>query len=239
MSQVTINKSQALAAATAMSAVGFLTVPGMAQAEPMFPLAPACAKYEFDAPFQYTQDNEYVVQIPVTGDRAGPGKAMYLIPGRTLGTFGTPSGGIHGRTIDIRVNWEEGPGKGLSSNITGQINDDLFATGVAKNSQGVTNTWKSSFKQKCVPAAAPVPVQPPPLAPKTATVLMATNIFNLPDGEGTEYLDDDGQPIFKPPGAVQLVAPDLCRDNWCHVVAPEVDGPAWIFIGDGFGTYTP
>jgi hypothetical protein len=75
---------------------------------------------------------------------------------------------------------------------------------------------------------------------KTATVLQATDIYNKPDGPGkAPYKDASGNNKFKPPGQVQLVAPDLCQNNWCHVVgAPEVpQGPAWIYIGDGMGTY--
>jgi hypothetical protein len=72
---------------------------------------------------------------------------------------------------------------------------------------------------------------------KTATVLQSTDIFNKPQGD--PYKDANGNNKFKAPGSVQLVAPDLCKDNWCHVVgAPEVpQGPAWIYIGDGMGTY--
>jgi hypothetical protein len=45
MSQVTnAKRSQVFAAVTAIGAVGFLTVPATAQADPMFPLAPACVQ---------------------------------------------------------------------------------------------------------------------------------------------------------------------------------------------------
>jgi hypothetical protein len=67
-----------------------------------------------------------------------------------------------------------------------------------------------------------------------------TNIFDAPDGRGTEYRDANGDPIFKSPGPVTLVEPELCRNDWCHVVAPEVPpGTGWIYIGEGFGTYNP
>jgi len=163
---------------------------------------------------------------------------MYAKLGQTEATFGTANGSINGRTIKINVTWDQGPGRGLWSDITGQINDDLFASGTAKNSQGVTNTWKTSAKQRCVPAEKPQPPPPPPQAPKTATVLKATNIHDLPDGEGTPFLDENGEPIFKPPGQVTLIEPGLCRDQWCHVVAPEVPpGEGWIYIGEGHGTF--
>ena len=48
MSHVTVvNRSQLFAAAAAISAVGFLTVPTPAQAHPMLPLAPPCSQYGF------------------------------------------------------------------------------------------------------------------------------------------------------------------------------------------------
>jgi hypothetical protein len=74
---------------------------------------------------------------------------------------------------------------------------------------------------------------------KTATVLQATDIYNAPNGTGQPYKDANGANRFKPPGQVQLVAPELCNTatNWCHVVAPEVPGQAYIYIGDGLGTY--
>jgi hypothetical protein len=68
-------------------------------------------------------------------------------------------------------------------------------------------------------------------------VITPTDIFNKPDGNGTEYRNANGIPIAKQPGQVQLVEPELCRNNWCHVVAPEVPGDAWIYIGDGMGTF--
>lgn len=79
---------------------------------------------------------------------------------------------------------------------------------------------------------------------KTATVLRATTIYPTSAG-GEAYKNADGSEKFKPPGQVQLVAPDLCKaDDWCHVVgAPQVpQGDAWIFIGDDgsgspLGTY--
>ena len=75
---------------------------------------------------------------------------------------------------------------------------------------------------------------------KTATVLQATNIYPVAGGNGEPYKDAKGDPKFKPPGQVKLVAPDLCRtDNWCHVVgAPQIpQGEAWIYIGDDLGSY--
>jgi hypothetical protein len=58
MSQLTIvNRSQLLAAATAITAVGFLTLSPPAQAHPMLPLplAPACSQWGFPGLFALKQ----------------------------------------------------------------------------------------------------------------------------------------------------------------------------------------
>ena len=223
-----MKKSPLFAAATAISAMGFVTVPGPAQADPMIPLAPPnCERYEFTAPFEYTQDNGYTFQFPAIGDRI-QGRAMYAIVGQTEGTFGPANGGISGRTININVTWDQGPGKGLWSQITGQINDDLFASGTAKNSQGVSNTWKTSFKQKCVPAAPVVkpPDQPPKVDPpkNTATVVSPTNIWTAPSHlGGIQLFNDDGSPRTLTNGDVLTsVEPGCTKDTWCVGINPKI-----------------
>src|SRR3954465_9924764 len=57
------------AAATAIGAVGFFTVPGLAQAHPMspLPLAPACDSYGFNGATALSQDNGWAVQFSSTG----------------------------------------------------------------------------------------------------------------------------------------------------------------------------
>src|SRR5216684_5454676 len=68
MSQsIIVNRSQLLAAATAITAVGFLTVSPPAQAHPMLPLGPACSQYGFPGDFSLKQSNGPVVRFNATG----------------------------------------------------------------------------------------------------------------------------------------------------------------------------
>jgi hypothetical protein len=246
MSHNSLNKSQLFAAATAISAVGFLTFPAPAQANPMFPLAPGCASYSWPGGggFSVHAGNGTTTNMSTSQDRV-VGRSFYLADGAQAAdaTYGNPSGGIIGGTsIDITINWDQGPGAGYAWHFVGKINDDGLASGTLHASNR-DDAWSSSQKFSCITSATPpapapqAPAQPPP---KTATVLKATDIYDLPDGKGTKYKNAQGKPIFKGPGPVTLVAPDLCRDNWCHVVAPEVPpGNGWIYIGEGLGTYTP
>jgi hypothetical protein len=83
MSRLTIvNRSQLFAAATAVTAVGFLTFTPPAQAHPMLPLAPPCGRYDFPAVFTLKQSNGDTVQLHGNyQDATGPAVA-------TGGTYG-------------------------------------------------------------------------------------------------------------------------------------------------------
>jgi hypothetical protein len=177
-----------------------------------------------------------VVTVPATPD----GK----IAGRADGTFtgvdhggGNATGQITGNDVDITVAFDGGEVGGVFAGANFHFVGKVLAAGGAAGT--VTSTegrepvdWHTRSTESIVCA----PVGPAPTAAKTATVNKPDDIYDKPDGTGTAYKNDDGSNIFKPAGPVQLVAPDLCRDNWCHVVAPEVPGPAWIYAGEGFVT---
>jgi hypothetical protein len=164
MSHVTILKrSQLLAAATAISAIGFLTVSAPAQAHPMIPLAPACATYLWPGGgvFTITAGNGTTTNISTSQDYV-VGRAFYLADGAQAAdaTYGNPSGGITGGTsIDITIKWDQGPGAGYTSHFTGKINDDGLASGVLTLGNRQDN-WSSSQQFSCItqaPAPAPAP----------------------------------------------------------------------------------
>lgn len=163
------------------------------------------------------------------GSSIGPG--VGTASGGINPTYGDVTGSITGRDIQFTVVWHDNKG---TAQFKGTVGDDGIARGTATGPQIPINLWNpgpwsSTDALECG--------APGGQAGKTATVNTATDIFNKPDGNGTEYLNGDGIPIAKQPGKVQLVEPELCRSNWCHVVAPEVPGDAWIYIGDGMGTY--
>jgi hypothetical protein len=174
MSTTTKQKTLVAASAAAISTIGLLTCPALAQAEPMFPLAPACDNYELGnsgALLQLNQSDGVVVQLPTSGpslQNAGPGRVMYLIPGRTEGTFGNAYGGIQGRNINFTVKWDQGPGAGHTNTYTGRVGDDGFATGTTTSTDRATSNWRSTWGHNCVykpPVQAPPPPPPPPPLP--------------------------------------------------------------------------
>lgn len=230
-----VNRSQLFAAATAISAMGFLVFPATAQAKPMVPLAPACNKYEFAGLLELKADNGVTVQVPTSGTTVGPGKAMYAIFGRTEATFGNVYGGINGRNINFTAHWDAGLGAGLTSTYTGQIDDDGFARGTTKNNLNHTNSWRNNDKNtfRCTTTPPPV-VAPPPaggggvkeVGKKPFTVVGEdVNVYdrpNWPEGVAT-FLG-----ILRE-GAQVLAAGSGCRmDDWCEVKGPDVPG------GQGF-----
>jgi hypothetical protein len=240
----TIERNMVLVAATAISAVGLLNLSAPAYADPI-PVPPNCNNHFLfsTVDVDITQDNGIDV-FPAT-DQGGTniaGPAYYLAGPARAKTTGSVVGGMNENFIDFTANWDNGG----SNHYTGQINPDGSMSGTTLNNKNVKNNWNSGRGSlKCAPvapvaAAAPVnPVNPPPVVPPptaTATVNKSDDIYNLPDGNGTPYLDANGHNIFKSPGQVQLVSPDLCRQDWCHVVAPEVQGQAWIYAGEGFMT---
>jgi len=165
-----VNGSQLLAAATAIGAVGFLTVSPPAQAHPMFPLGPACSQYGFPGVFTLKQSNGDTVRFNSTGLAAsGPATAT----GGSNGPLqGSVSGGIQADKLDFKVTW----GPNSVGDYTGSVGGDGFAHGdtsdeyqpfigvfdsTASAPNGVAH-WDSTVPLMCITAAAPPPPPPPP-----------------------------------------------------------------------------
>ena len=189
MSRVTIvDRSQLLAAATAISAVGFLTVSTPAQAAPMFPLPldPPCSQFGFPGNFSLKQSSGYTVRFNSTGPVAsGPAHAT----GGDRGGFdGNVTGGIQGDKLDFEISWgiiytnQSTPSKG---HYTGFVGNDGFGHGDTFDESGGSSAhWDSTVPLVCstpatpppAPESAPAPAQPAPPDAQTAAARLGVAV---------------------------------------------------------------
>jgi hypothetical protein len=246
------------AAATAIGAVGFFTVPAPAQAAPLapLPLAPACDSYGFNPGGNYgiRQDNGWGVDISGNGPTAAGDANAHGDSGATM--HGSVSGGVNGRSVDVTINWDSGP----RGHFTGVVDEDGFATGTSTDlTSGNSTGWHAIGRLVCltapppeqvplprqgVPITLPPPQQAPPPVTGTAgpspyplaTVLADNNVYdkiNVPEGTGhiIGMLQAGRQVQVQgtcTPGDAEGKAGD-----WNHVVVPDMPGGtgyAWGFI---------
>jgi hypothetical protein len=169
MSQLTmVNRSQLLAAATAISAVGlFVTVSPPAQAHPVLPLAPACSQWGFPGVFTLKQTNGDLVRFNSTGPVAS-GQAEATTPDREQHGY-VQGGSIQGDKLDFTLGWSDVQG-GPVGVYTGVVGSDGFAHGETRDRDfGETALWDSTVRLVCTtpaasasaPASAPAPAAPP------------------------------------------------------------------------------
>ncbi len=172
-------------------------------------------------------NGNHTVTLQASGSTLGPG--VVVATDGINPVYGHATGSIAGTTVNFVIDWDDNQGTAIYSGDTGS---DGFAHGNSTGNVVPINLWNPG------PWDSTDALDCSQLTPtgQTAFVNQPDNIYDQPDGNGNEYLDDNGNPIFKPVGQVQLVEPDGCRNDWCHVVAPEVPGPAWIYAGDGFVT---
>ena len=163
MSQLTVVKrSQLLAAATAITAMGFLTVSPPVQAHPMLPLAPACNQYVFNGDFTLRQDNGALISFNSTGPVASG-----TVRGGT--DSGIVTGSIQGRNVDFTINWG---GPDIQPEYVGTVGDDALIHNGGQ--RGTPFTWDSTRPLGCQDLSEPVTEVPnqrvvPPAAPMTTT----------------------------------------------------------------------
>jgi hypothetical protein len=176
MSQLTIvNSSQLFAAATAITAVGFLTVSPTAQAHPMlpFPLGPACSQYSFpdgDWPIQINGE-PYVIQTHHGANAAG----RVLLNGKYMGSV--TSGGIYKNSsnslilVSFTITYNENVMEGYAGNV-----DDDGLVHVGRVGTG-TGSWNSTRPLECndAPAPAPAPAQQPAPPAAAAAARLGVN----------------------------------------------------------------
>jgi hypothetical protein len=170
------NRSQLLAAATAITAAGFLTVSPPVQAHPMLPLAPACNQYVFNGDFTLRQDNGALISFNSTGPVAG-GTAR----GGT--DSGTVTGSIQGRNVDFTINWG---GPDIQPEYIGTVGDDALIHNGGQ--RGTPFTWDSTRPLGCQNSllsepATLVPNQRvvPPAAPMTTSTSSPADVTELPN----------------------------------------------------------
>jgi hypothetical protein len=142
-----------IAAATAICAVGFLTVPTPAQGVPMLPLAPACSEYEFNGDFSLYQTNGWSVNFTSTGPIAtGRARAVKPVEGVMNGVI---SGSITGRHLDFTIRWDNGP----RGRYTGDVDEKGIAHGFTVDE---VNTWSTANWDAIVPLGCVTPPAVPP-----------------------------------------------------------------------------
>ena len=251
MSHATImSRSQLFAAATAMSAAGFLAVPTPAHAGPMFPLplAPPCNQYVFNGDFRIRQDNGWQTLFTSTGPGAGTGSAV-SVNNDNVGklTGGVSGGGINGHNVNVTVIWA-GVGRG---NYTGTVGDDaLVHRGVyVDQNSGNSVNWDSTSPLGCNDAAPPPDPQvvlvpgvtdPPPhqVGPQAplvpgATVTSDVDVYDVPGGNGKiiGILRSGRQVKLATDNGLPAAPGQTCKPNdWCHVVIPELPGGSgWVW----------
>jgi len=173
MSHVTIvNRSQLFAAATAISAVGFLTIPTPAQAHPMLPLAPACSQYSFpdgDWPILMQNIGSLVITTHHGANAAG------RVTGKAVGNV--TSGGIYsgGRNVDFTITFSDT----RQTRFTGTVGDDgLVHLGVANgwDNGGTGVSWDSTRPLDCADAPPPAPAQQPAPPAQTAAARLGVAV---------------------------------------------------------------
>jgi hypothetical protein len=174
MSQLTIvNRSQLLAAATAIAALGLLvTGSPPAQAHPMlpFPLAPDCSQWGFPGNVSIFQTGAIVITFNSTGPVAkGVAKAK-LDNGEQM--IGNISGGIQGDKLDFTIRWDGNAGLGHYTGVvttttlpSGQVPGDAYGDTVDENNPSSTGSWFTEAPLVCTTPAAPPPAAAPPPPP--------------------------------------------------------------------------
>lgn len=226
MSHVIVNKSPLFAAATAISAVGFLTAPAPAQAVPMLPLAPASTGCTFGGDFALQQSNGARVSFSSTGPAAS-GRA--LATGTGAGQMhGNVSGSINGRQLDFTIRWDNGP-RGHYTGDVSEFDDFAHGTTVDEANPDLKATWDSTVPLVCIaPGLGDTPIRdlptgptlvnppPPPAAPaapapNAATVTSDVDLYDVPGGDGSVI-------GMLRKGEVVGLAGNCPANDWCQVI---------------------
>src|SRR5258708_24145645 len=166
MRPTAVRTSQVFAAATAITAVGFLTVAAAAHAHPMLPLAPSCSQYVFNGGFSLREDAGprflgAQTFFSSTGPTTVGGRAVSVSDDNVHKWSGNVSGGIQGRKIDFTITWDGGPDV-APSHYTGTVGDDgLVHRGVS--SWGGGPIGREPRKRPRHLGDPPAPPPPPPL----------------------------------------------------------------------------
>lgn len=241
MSSKTKQNRMVAGSAAAVSAIGLLAGPAIAQALPMFPLAPTCS---FNGTYVLNQSNGFRVEFPWNG-AAPSGTAIAYGNDQQVKLTGPVNGGItSANEVAVTIDWANTPSYGqyvgkldAGGNVRGGFNQDVGAP-------GNTATWDSVTPLKCVEAAAPAPAPakvetppkvdtPPAPAVQKATVKEESDVYDGISGNRIE------EPFALAVGK-QYETVQPCADNWCLLKIPELPGGAhgalaakqgWVYAG--------
>jgi hypothetical protein len=208
-----------LAAATALSAAGFLMASAPAQAYPTVPLAPACLQYGFPGDVQIRQNNGWNVTFSSTGTTAsGPATAKGA-SGATM--QGTVSGSINQRHVDLAFPWDSGQ----TGHYVGDVGDDGKAHGTTGSA-----SWDTVFPLSCITQPDAPPPQQPAGPQKTMATVVGENVdvYNIAAGDVPDP-DDPNAPVGVKIGELQVgrqveLAGACNPQDWCKVLVPELTG---------------
>jgi hypothetical protein len=149
------------AAATAISAVGFLTVATPARAGPMIPLplAPPCSQFVFTGGYSLREDaGPRLVGAQTFFSSTGPttvgGRSVTVSDDNVTKWLGNVTGGIQGRNIDFTITWDGG----TPSHYTGTVGDDGLVHRGVSSFDGSPTGWDSING----PLGCSTPAAPPP-----------------------------------------------------------------------------
>lgn len=233
-----LNRSQALSV-LAVCAAGLLIDLPTAVGIPHVPLAPVCDPPAFPPIFLVTQSDGWTVDVPATSGTELQGTATAKSPsGESL--FGRVSGGLTGKNkISFIVNWENGH----RSKYDGTVGPDGAVSGGRRDIRAEVNApdntnWGASLVILCnkvtsneqpqqpapQPEPEPEPEPEPPAVLGTLEVLIPTDVFDAPGGDGNEV------GVSLPFGRDVQIIGKGCRDNWCNVAVPEAPGGVgWVY----------
>jgi hypothetical protein len=164
MSRIVIVKQlQLFAAATAISAAGFLMPPAFAQA---FPILPPCSQWGFPGTFSLYQSTGDTVRFTAMGPTVHgfiPVSATNI--DRTMYASGGIDGGIVGDHVDFSILWELGPPGGSEGRYQGKVGTDGYAHGGTYDTydpdpRDVAH-WDSQVPLVCITPMAQSPAGPP------------------------------------------------------------------------------
>ncbi len=198
--------SRGAASATAISAIGLLTVPVPAHAIPAIPLAPQCTEFAFNGPTKIHTATGWELSFNSTGSEAHGDVVASLEKngeGNPASNFGTVVGLIQGNTISLHVTWNTRTG-----DYTGQIDPSGLASGDSvdtKLGNEAGTAWNLTEPLRCVSPAAPVEPAPPVQQERADTDGDGLfdddekNVYHTnpskPDSDGD--FRDDGQEVFE------------------------------------------
>ena len=224
------------AAVATLSATMILT--GTIAAAPAVPLArAACDSYQFTGMGKIIEDKGPDLftgwgpdgRSGAVNTRDGftaPNRPDMSVPAGTP-MNGTIRGGIDGRDVQFTVTWDDAGGlTGTTDTFFGHVYSETDVRGqlAQANPQWASDTWHWQGEVKCTDPAAAAANKPP----TQATVDVATDIYDKPDGNGKKIgtlYPGEVHPLMEP-----------CHDDWCRVGQIELggyeglpNGTAWVY----------